>query len=178
MGFHYLIALSDVSASRKARQRSASQWKVPKKRLGFFLQLMKHVSAVSRHIDSMFASELITLIVLNWGRSIEDIVRMECENQFGCVESMLGRWLFRIEAEFPSKYCTPRRERPKRLIIMIIPVNFVILNCSWGVTAGDFPQPQPFVWNTVEPNLCRSRLWPATYYFSPERRGCFPFKTN
>lgn len=72
----------------------------------------------------MFASELITLIVLNWGRSIEDIVRKECENQFSCVESVLGRWLFQIGVEFPSKYCTPRRKRAKRLIIMIIPVNF------------------------------------------------------
>lgn len=107
-----------------------------------FLKLMKHVSAISRHIDSMFASELITLIVLNWGRSIEDIARMECENQFGCVESMLGRWLFRIGVEFPSKYCTPRQKTTKRVIIMIIPVNFVILNCSWSVTVCDFPQPQ------------------------------------
>lgn len=83
-----------IISSRRRRLRISehSQWNVLQKRLAFFLKLMKHVRAISRHIDSMFASELITLIVLNWGRSIEDIVRVECENQFGCVESMLGRW--------------------------------------------------------------------------------------
>lgn len=151
-----------------------------------------------RHIDSMFASQLITLIVLNWNDQLNDIARMECENQFVrrqlwdsnrnvcrmeerpsadgrgkvlTISSAADRWLRSStcrKSQSTEKYCTKKAGNYDKFFWWFFKLNVTVGGAKSQLATPTRFQPEN-PW-TMERAI---NLWlcPGGYFH-------FPFKTN
>lgn len=138
-----------------------------------------------RHIDSMFASELITLIVFNWS----DELKISPEWN---VKINLCRWV-NARKEWrtnPRSYEISHRLTTEMIITWKWFVIFGWLNCSWSFTVDGF-FPATLATFHIRSNLRHHSLWTADHKliiscFHPtiterqrrRRQHFFPFKTN